>query len=63
MKPVKVLLFILLTLCSLGLASKFLAKLSFSIAGEKVQALSDFTQKYTEKPDSTAYFAQLQKIE
>lgn len=63
MKPVKVLLFIILTLCSLGLASKFLAKLSFNVAGEKVQALSDFTQKFTEKPDSTAYFAELQKIE
>lgn len=63
MKPVNVLLFILLTLCSLALASMLLPRVDISISGEKIIALPDFTEKLLEEPDSTAYFAELKRIE
>lgn len=61
MKPVNVLLFILLSLASLALASILLPKIS--IQGKEWVSLPDFTKPLLEKPDSTAYFAELKKIE
>lgn len=63
MKPLNVLLFILLTLCSLALASVILPRIELPFAGDKMTALPDFTKTFTEKPDSTAYFAALKKAE
>jgi lysophospholipase L1-like esterase len=61
MKPIKVLLFILLALGSLALASILLSKLEFKKSGETLVMLPDFTKEFTKKPDSTAYFAKLKK--
>lgn len=63
MKPVNVLLFLLLCLASLALASIVLPRAGVKIAGEEFIALPDFTDKLTEKPDSTEYFANLKKLE
>jgi lysophospholipase L1-like esterase len=61
MKPVNVLLFFLLTLASLGIASFVLPRIK--VEGKALVTLPDFTEKLAEKPDSTAYFAELKKIE
>src|SRR5688572_10117550 len=61
MKPVNVLLFILLSMASLALASYLLPKIT--IKGKEWVSLPDFTDKLMEKPDSTAYFAELKKAE
>jgi len=63
MKPVNVLLFIILTLVSLALASVLLPRLDLKFSGGKLDALPDFTKTFTDKPDSTAYFAEQAKIE
>lgn len=63
MKPVNVLLFIILTLVSLALASILLPRLDLKFSGVRLDALPDFTKTFTDKPDSTAYFAEQEKIE
>jgi hypothetical protein len=59
MKPFNVLLFILLGMASLALASVLLRKVK--IDGKEL--LPDFTASLTKEPDSTAYFAEQKKIE
>ncbi len=61
MKPINVLLFILLGMASLGLASIVLRKIKFQ--GKEIVLLPDFRESLMEKPDSTAYFAELKKAE
>ena len=63
MKPVRVFLFLLISLITLYLASIVLSKTKITIGGKDYTALPDFNEKFNEKPDSTAYFANLKKIE
>lgn len=51
MKPVNVLLFILLTLCSLAIASLVLPRFELNFSGEKLVALPDFTEALKQEPE------------
>ncbi|HEY1046073.1 MAG TPA: hypothetical protein VGF79_06500 [Bacteroidia bacterium] len=62
MKPIRVFLFLLLCLLSLlvtSLSSHYISK----IAGKEFVALPNYKDIIFEKPDSTAYFAELKKLE
>ena len=63
MKPQKVLLFLFITLCSLGIASKLLPLLRIQIGDTTIEALPDFTKQFETKIDSSAYFAELKAQE
>lgn len=63
MKPVNVLLFTLLTLLSLAVASELLKHVNVGTKGEQSSVLPDMLKQFNEEPDSTAYFAELKKIE
>ena len=63
MKPQKVLLFLIITLCSLGIASKLLPLLHIQIGDTKIEALPDFTEQVDTKIDSSAYFAEIKAQE
>lgn len=63
MKPVRVFLFLLISLITLYLASIVLSKTKITIGGKDYTALPDFNEKFNQKPDSTAYFANLKKLE
>lgn len=63
MKPQKVLLFLIITLCSLGIASKLLPLLHIQIGDTKIEALPDFTEQFDTKIDSSAYIAEIKAQE
>ncbi len=62
MKPVKVLLFLVVCLVTLLIVSIPLSK-KFKIGDKEYALMPDIIEKFNEKPDSTAYFAELKKKE